>query len=271
MLLFRAANFDDEQESELEQLPDKVKHQVRLRELYISQETQVFPVTCVRGRCSVSLLSEVETLISYLEKEDAFYYQYVYDQKSLKNANSGDMRVGGRYQAEVPSKPLDKPEEEDGRNMTELESLLYTPENRLTEDEIEEFITLAKSVGTYARALDCSSSVKLPNLHMGAASASRDITAQKAMDLLHEADYDFAKAVRALVPGKCPVLCRDQLDEWTAAEASLFEEGFEKIEKDFRSIQEDYVSILRHRFANFRITHALNYVTASLENDDQHC
>lgn len=211
----------------------------------MSQQTQVYPVSCIRGKCSVSLLSEVETLISYLEKEDAFYYQYVYDQKSLKNANSGDMRVGGRYQAEVPSKPLDNPSEEDERNMAELETLTYTPEHSLSEDEIEEFITLAKSVGTYARALDSSSSVKLPNLHMGAASASRDITIQKAMDILHEAGYDFAKAARALVPGKCPVLCRDQLDEWSAAEANLFEEGFEKVEKDFRSILEDYVSVTK--------------------------
>lgn len=33
-----------------------------------------------------------------------------------------------------------------------------------------------RSVGTFARALDCSSSVKQPSLHMSAAAASRDIT-----------------------------------------------------------------------------------------------
>lgn len=32
------------------------------------------------------------------------------------------------------------------------------------------------SVGTFARALDCSSSVRQPSLHMSAAAASRDIT-----------------------------------------------------------------------------------------------
>jgi hypothetical protein len=31
-------------------------------------------------------------------------------------------------------------------------------------------------VGTFARALDCSSSIKQPSLHMSAAAASRDIT-----------------------------------------------------------------------------------------------
>lgn len=32
------------------------------------------------------------------------------------------------------------------------------------------------AVGTFARALDCSSSVRQPSLHMSAAAASRDIT-----------------------------------------------------------------------------------------------
>lgn len=35
---------------------------------------------------------------------------------------------------------------------------------------------LFSAVGTFARALDCSSSVRQPSLHMSAAAASRDIT-----------------------------------------------------------------------------------------------
>lgn len=38
------------------------------------------------------------------------------------------------------------------------------------------FLIYFRSVGTFARALDCSSSVKQPSLHMSAAAASRDIT-----------------------------------------------------------------------------------------------
>src|SRR4029434_6613969 len=33
-----------------------------------------------------------------------------------------------------------------------------------------------RAVGTFARALDCSSSIRQPSLHMSAAAASRDIT-----------------------------------------------------------------------------------------------
>lgn len=64
----------------------------------------------------------------------------------------------------------------DGRNMEELEVLTWTPEHGLSDREIDQFLVVARSVGTFARALDCSSSVKQPSLHMSAAAASRDIT-----------------------------------------------------------------------------------------------
>lgn len=64
----------------------------------------------------------------------------------------------------------------DGRNMEELEVLTWTTEHELSDREIDQFLVVARSVGTFARALDCSSSVKQPSLHMSAAAASRDIT-----------------------------------------------------------------------------------------------
>ena len=66
--------------------------------------------------------------------------------------------------------------ETDGRNMEELESLVWTPCHGLTDRQIDQFLVMSRSVGTFARALDCSSSVKQPSLHMSAAAASRDVT-----------------------------------------------------------------------------------------------
>lgn len=66
--------------------------------------------------------------------------------------------------------------ESDGRNLEELEALTWTPNHGLTDREIDQFLVVARSVGTFARALDCTSSVKQPSLHMSAAAASRDIT-----------------------------------------------------------------------------------------------
>lgn len=66
--------------------------------------------------------------------------------------------------------------ESDGRRLVELETLTWTPNHNLTDRKIDQFLVVSRSVGTFARALDCSSSVKQPSLHMSAAAASRDIT-----------------------------------------------------------------------------------------------
>ena len=156
----------------------------------------------------------------------------------------GDIRVGSRYQADVPLKPLDDPESDDTRNLLDLETMVYNCENKLSDDEIDQFITVAKSIGTYARALDSSSSIKQPSLHMSAAAASRDYTIQQAMDVLHQCDYDLSKAMLSLVPNNRPVICRDEMEEWSSAEASLFEEAFDKFEKKFFDIRQNFVRII---------------------------
>lgn len=67
--------------------------------------------------------------------------------------------------------------EEDPRTSAEpLETLVWTSSHSLTDRQIDQFLVISRSVGTFARALDCSSSVKQPSLHMSAAAASRDIT-----------------------------------------------------------------------------------------------
>lgn len=53
---------------------------------------------------------------------------------------------------------------------------MWTPHHELNDRKIDQFLVVSRSVGTFARALDCSSSVKQPSLHMSAAAASRDIT-----------------------------------------------------------------------------------------------
>ena len=54
-------------------------------------------------------------------------------------------------------------------------------------------------MGTFSRALDTSSSVKLPSLHMAAAAASRDVTLFHAMSLLHNAKYDLGQVRTCIV------------------------------------------------------------------------
>jgi metastasis-associated protein MTA len=52
----------------------------------------------------------------------------------------------------------------------------------------------------------------------------------------------MADAISSLVPSTGPVLCRDEMEEWSASEANLFEEALEKYGKDFNDIRQDFVS-----------------------------
>ncbi|NXP24078.1 MTA2 protein, partial [Scytalopus superciliaris] len=78
-------------------------------------------------------------------------------------------------------------------------------------------LILPRAVGTFARALDCSSSIRQPSLHMSAAAASRDITLFHAMDTLQRNGYDLARAM------------------------ATFEEALEKYGKDFNDIRQDFL------------------------------
>ncbi|XP_055696703.1 metastasis-associated protein MTA3 isoform X1 [Lutzomyia longipalpis] len=223
-----------------ENFTQKQRHQMKHRELFLSRQVETLPATHIRGKCSVTLLNETESLLSYLNKDDTFFYCLVFDptQKTLL-ADKGEIRVGSRYQTEVTA--LLKEGESDNRTLEELETLTWTPNHALTDRKIDQFLVVSRSVGTFARALDCSSSVKQPSLHMSAAAASRDVTLFHAMDTLHKHNYSIESAMCSLVPSSGPVLCRDEMEEWSASEANLFEEALEKYGKDFNDIRQDFL------------------------------
>uniref|UniRef100_A0A671YYI7 Metastasis associated 1 family, member 3 n=1 Tax=Sparus aurata TaxID=8175 RepID=A0A671YYI7_SPAAU len=236
-----AKELEEEKESPTEtELTEKQKHQLRHRELFLSRQYESLPATHIRGKCSVALLNETEAVLSYLDKEDTFFYSLVYDptQKTLL-ADKGEIRVGPRFQADVPE--MLQEGEADDRDQSKLEEKLWDPECPLTNKQIDQFLVVARAVGTFARALDCSSSVRQPSLHMSAAAASRDITLFHAMDTLHRHNYDLSSALSVLVPAGGPVLCRDEMEEWSASEAAMFEEALEKYGKDFNDIRQDFL------------------------------
>jgi len=167
--------------------------------------------------------------------KDSFYYHLTYDpyQKSIV-ADKGEIRVGQRYQTEIParikvtpngsiledpsalankqSQELERndrvlrsqlqkitsnggsrePDQPEVPMSVQAEELLWLPceqenalsaassyygfTNKLEDRDIDKFLILAKSVGTFARALDCNNAFKQPSLPLSAAAASRDIT-----------------------------------------------------------------------------------------------
>lgn len=223
-----------------EQLNPKQRHQMKHRELFLSRQVETLPATQIRGKCSVTLLNEEESLLSYLNKDDTFFYCLVFDptQKTLL-ADKGEIRVGSRYQTDLQS--MVKDGEKYDRNLEDMETLMWNPAHSLTDKKIDQFLVVSRSVGTFARALDCTSSVKQPSLHMSAAAASRDITLFHAMDTLHKHSYSIEDAMCSLVPSSGPVLCRDEMEEWSASEANLFEDALEKYGKDFNDIRNDFL------------------------------
>lgn len=52
-----------------EQLTPKQRHQMKHRELFLSRQVETLPATHIRGKCSVTLLNETESLLSYLNKD----------------------------------------------------------------------------------------------------------------------------------------------------------------------------------------------------------
>ncbi|GCC32150.1 hypothetical protein chiPu_0010610 [Chiloscyllium punctatum] len=236
-----AREVEEEMENtELQELSENERHQLKHRELFLSRQLESLPATHIRGKCSVTLLNETELLLSYLEREDTFFYSLVYDpQLKTLLADKGEIRVGPQYQADITD--LLKEGEEDGRDQSKMEAKIWDGDTPLTDKQIDQFLVVARSVGTFARALDCSSSVRQPSLHMSAAAASRDITQFHAMDTLYKSTYEVSQAISALVPQGGPVLCRDEMEEWSASEANLFEEALEKYGKDFDDIQQDFL------------------------------
>uniref|UniRef100_A0A4W5MHZ1 Metastasis associated 1 family, member 2 n=1 Tax=Hucho hucho TaxID=62062 RepID=A0A4W5MHZ1_9TELE len=224
---------DFEEESKQPTVSEQQKHQLKHRELFLSRQFESLPATHIRGKCNVTLLNETDVL-------ECFFYSLVFDpvQKTLL-ADQGEIRVGSKYQAEIPDKLAEG--ETDTRIQEKLETKVWDPDNQLKDPQIDQFLVVARAVGTFARALDCSSSIRQPSLHMSAAAASRDITLFHAMDTLQKNGYDLAKAMSTLVPQGGPVLCRDEMEEWSASEAMLFEEALEKYGKDFNDIRQDFL------------------------------
>lgn len=50
-------------------LSGKQRHQLKHRELFLSRQVETLPATHIRGKCSVTLLNETESFLSYLNKD----------------------------------------------------------------------------------------------------------------------------------------------------------------------------------------------------------
>ena len=71
-------------------------------------------------------------------------------QKTLL-ADKGEIRVGGKYQADMSVASLRPAGEPDPRRSEDLETLVWTPHHSLPDRQIDQFMVIARSVGSYQR------------------------------------------------------------------------------------------------------------------------
>ena len=274
----------DYEESEVSELNEQQRYNLKHRELYFSKVSDTIAATTIRSKCSVLLFNEeVERYADYIVKDDQFYYHLTYDPYARSIVNDkGEIKVGSRYQTEIPmlkytpngveiddNEAIAQAQEQEKKQndrvlrsqkitsgkeqMPEIPILLCPEElqwcpfstqigefkNGLSDQEIDQFLILAKSVGTFGRALDCNNAFKQPSLPLSAAYASRDITLFNAMNVLHENNYDIGKAALALISQNGPIVCKDEMEAWSASEANIFEDALEKYGKDFNEIHRE--------------------------------
>lgn len=103
---------------------------------------------------------------------------------------------------------------------------------------------LAQSIGTFARALDYGKTQQAndkKSVTLSAINACRDTTKLNAFRYLHESGYNLTETLLNLYPahGVGPLLCKDQFEDWSPLETSIFEEALENYSKDFNEIRNE--------------------------------
>ncbi|KAL3315916.1 Metastasis-associated protein mta2 [Cichlidogyrus casuarinus] len=208
----------------------KLKH----RELFVSRTVETLQATHIRGKCHVKFHYDEEPLLPYLQKEDSFFFQLVYNpqQKTLQTDRSS-IRLGASYQATIPEV------QKDCQSASSREKLQWQPSHDISDCEFSSYLTIVRSLATMARAHHWPSIMRQPSLSLAASSACRDCTLQLALDALHRCEYKTFDAIKALCPGGCQLINFDELDNWSAYDGNLFEEALEKYGKNFVDIQSD--------------------------------
>ncbi|KAA3675142.1 uncharacterized protein DEA37_0012844 [Paragonimus westermani] len=95
-------------ERELFQSPSntKLKNEVLLRELFVSEVQETLASKQLRGRCKVSHLCDLRTAFNTFrpDEEDSFFYVFAYNPETRRLMHTrAEIRVGKEFQASIPS------------------------------------------------------------------------------------------------------------------------------------------------------------------------
>ncbi|KAF6778225.1 hypothetical protein AHF37_04202 [Paragonimus kellicotti] len=95
-------------ERELFQSPSntKLKNEVLLRELFVSEVQETLASKQLRGRCKVSHLCDLRTALNTFrpDEEDSFFYVFAYNPETRRLMHTrAEIRIGKEFQANIPS------------------------------------------------------------------------------------------------------------------------------------------------------------------------
>ncbi|KAK2724084.1 hypothetical protein QYM36_002435 [Artemia franciscana] len=211
---------------------------IKARELFISDATDTYPVSLLRGSCKVHHYPDLESARLFRPDFDEFFYILGYNPETRRLASTqGEIRVGPTHQARLPEYqphvPLSQRPKPEDREEVRWKPPANCPAAR--DGDLIMYLRAARSVAAFAGMCNGGSPDD------GCIAASRDDTTINAVDVLHAAGYDLGKALQALV--KCPVP-KGLEKKWSEEEVKKFIKGLRAYGKNFFRIKNE---LLQHK------------------------
>lgn len=171
---------------------------------------------------------------------DADFDRY-WDDES-KNNNRNRIRVGRQYQATVP--PLLKPGEADGRRCEDLETLKWKPDQEISDEQLDNYLSIVKAVSIFAKAIniyqnpDSEAGKCLQNALRG---LSEFVTSHHPSQ--SESGCQVASSVgqSSCTSGAASSHPNRSSPGWSFAEGSLFLKALDVCGKNFAAIKKDFL------------------------------
>ncbi|XP_022248032.1 uncharacterized protein LOC106464591 isoform X1 [Limulus polyphemus] len=164
---------------------------------------------------------------------DADFDSYWEDESKSKNRNR--IRVGRQYQATVPQ--LLKPGESDGRQLEDLETLKWKPNNDLSDQQLDQFFSVARAVSFFARAIDKyqhSDKESDKCIQTALRGLTEYVTSHHPCH--HDANCQLSQGSSDPQPSGS-----NSSNDWTYGEAQLFARALEACGKNFGAIKKDFL------------------------------
>ncbi|CAB4069133.1 RERE [Lepeophtheirus salmonis] len=201
----------------------------RKRELFISDATDIYPVSVLRGKCTVYHCSDIISFRNFIPEKDTFFYTLSYNPETRRLASTqGEIRVGASHQAKLP-------ELETVSDVSQIpdpkEDSTWEP-GRIHDHDLLMYLRAGRSMAAFAAMCDGGSTED------GFATASRDSITANAIKQLHEVDYDTGKALQNLLKRPNPP---DTAREWREDDIKDFIKGLRIYGKNFFKIKTEFL------------------------------